>query len=314
MKKVAILMSTYNGGAFLADQIRSLQNQTFKNWYLYIRDDGSKDKTIDIIKQFIKEDKRIIYLEDNQIHLGPKNSFFKLLTEVNADYYFFCDQDDVWLPQKLELMINRIKLKDDTVPQLVYCGLNCVDKNLNYIKNDFEKLPGTIKGKNRFIGNDMPGCVTLFNTALRNYIINNENNNDKIIMHDWWISLIAQTFGEISFVNKKLILYRQHENNSVGAGKSGGFFKKLFRKDIISKQKDLVTTTYYQSKVFYSIFHNKLTAKDKEFFKFFIACKDCKPKCRRRFLKKYELNGAPFLSSYIYRELFIWKLENILDK
>ena len=165
MEKVAILMSTYNGEKFISEQIASLEKQTFSNWKLYVRDDGSTDRTIEIVKKYCREDRRIKLIEDNK-NLKPTRSFLALLNMVDADYYFFCDQDDYWLKDKLTLMLNRIKEYDNSLPQVVYCNLKCVDSDLVPQKYNFENLIGKIYGKNRFIGNDMPGCVMLFNKSI----------------------------------------------------------------------------------------------------------------------------------------------------
>ena len=107
---IAILMSTYNGECYLKDQIESILSQTYKDWILYIRDDGSTDRTIRIIKTYVGNyPDKIIYEYDRLGNLGSGRSFMKLLSSIDSDYYMFCDQDDVWLPSKIEKTYLKMK-------------------------------------------------------------------------------------------------------------------------------------------------------------------------------------------------------------
>lgn len=312
MKKVAILMSTYNGEKYLKEQIDSLKKQTFKNWDLFIRDDGSIDNTLNIIYKLSKEDSRIHYIDDKQEHLKPMKSFIQLLSYVKADYYFFCDQDDYWLPQKLKLMLDNID-EDNDKPQLLYCSLKCVDQNLQPIKNDFENLIGKIHGRNRFFGNDMPGCVMLFNRKLRDMVIYYTTDYKNIVMHDWWLALIAETFGNVKFLNKKLILYRQHGDNSIGAGKNGSVLNKIFQKNVVKKQENLVKITYLQSIRFFNTFKKILSNEDLIFFNELLNCKEKGIRYRSGFLKKYKLRESSRLRTQVYKDIFIFRLNRILN-
>ncbi len=100
---VAILLSTYNGQLYLKEQIDSLLDQTYKNWCLFVRDDGSSDDTLQIISTYAKKcPERIVLLTDNRGNIKPAASFMQLLSMVDMDYYMFCDQDDIWLSTKIE--------------------------------------------------------------------------------------------------------------------------------------------------------------------------------------------------------------------
>ena len=307
--KVAILMSTYNGEKYLREQIESLQKQTFKKWELFIRDDGSTDNTISVINKLQVKDSRIHFLNDKKIQLRPMKSFLYLLSNVSADFYFFCDQDDYWLPEKLDLMLKVGKLDK---PQLVYCGLKCVNQNLIPLKNDFENMMGTIWGYSRFIGNDMPGCVMMFNSKLRNIAISSTKTYEGIVMHDWWIALIAQTFGTIKFLNKRLVLYRQHGNNSIGAGKNGNLMRKMLQRGVIKKQKKLVYQTYNQSVVFFNTFKNQLPKANKAFLEDYINSPQKGLLYRDTLFKKYKLKGTSRIRLLAYKTLFVFNLNNIL--
>ena len=144
--KVTILMSTYNGENFLAEQIESIQQQTYTDWTLLIRDDGSKDKTRDLIKRFASEDDRIVFINPDQTeNLGVIKSFFTLLKYQESDYYLFSDQDDTWLPEKLSLQLEKASHYPSDKPLLVYTDLKVVNQDLEVlhesmpIRNWFKK-------------------------------------------------------------------------------------------------------------------------------------------------------------------------------
>lgn len=309
--KVAILLSTYNGEKYLAEQIESIQKQTYSNWHLYIRDDGSSDNTVAIINKFVQKDNRIHFLKDECKHLRPMKSFFKLLEDVQADYYFFCDQDDFWLKSKLKIMLFEISKYQNT-PAMVYCNLKCVDKDLQPLKNSFEKMIGRIRGKSRFIGNDVPGCVMVINNSLKKITLENLKFYAGIVMHDWWLALVAQQFGSIGFVDKKLVLYRQHGDNAIGAGKSGGFMSKLFQKDLIKKQRNLVKQTYLQSKAFKYNFYMMLDLQNKKFIDDLVACDSLAPVERIKILNKYKLHESSEIRTLIYKFFFSFNMKQSL--
>lgn len=107
-RTVAILMATYNGERYLVEQIESILSQTETDWTLYIQDDGSKDNTLDIIRQYAEGDK-IVFVDSGLTRQGACLNFMSLLNKVESRYYMFCDQDDVWLPEKIELSMERMR-------------------------------------------------------------------------------------------------------------------------------------------------------------------------------------------------------------
>ena len=197
--QVAILMSTYNGSKYLRDQINSIINQTYKNWHLYIRDDGSSDNTIGILKEYTKLDKRITIFTGEK-NIGVFRSFMKLLQNIDSDFFMFSDQDDVWLKDKIKLTLDNMIKQDNNVPVCVYTNYQPVDRTLsknvgaklNYISNDFTDLIFT---------NYVTGCTMMINNCLKSKIDFDNLNYTYIYMHDWWLALIASEFGELVFVN-----------------------------------------------------------------------------------------------------------------
>lgn len=220
-KKVQILMSTYNGERFLAEQIESLLGQTWKNLEILIRDDGSKDRTPDILKEYGKEYKNIrIFLEENK---GVSGSFFELLKKSDADYVAFCDQDDVWLEPKIEKAVE--KLDCEKGPALYCSNKILIDSAGNLMKKQDtrQRLPGF---GNAVVECICTGCTAVMNREMAEII--GARLPEHAILHDWWCYLIASYVGKVIFDEKAYIKYRQHEQNVVGA--RAGFWGEVRQK------------------------------------------------------------------------------------
>ena len=215
--KVNIVLSTYNGAKFLSEQIDSIQAQTFTDWQLLIRDDDSTDKTLDIIAAYTVKDERIRLInEGNRKNLGVIKSFYKLIKDDVADYYFFCDQDDVWLPEKLAIMLAEATKHDANESLMVYMDLSVVDENLKVIN------PSMVSSQSHHANtsllaelteNTVTGGVAMINHAL----VKRWSSSDSMIMHDWYLALLATATGELVYIDKPGELYRQHDHNVLGA-------------------------------------------------------------------------------------------------
>ena len=212
-KKVQILMSTYQGERFLREQIESLLNQTWNNLEILIRDDGSRDNTREILEEYNeKYDKIQIYLEKNR---GVAASFFELLKRSDADYVAFCDQDDIWLEQKVEAAVGR--LASERGPALYCSNKILVDSSGKPMKkqDSRSKRPGF---GNAVVECICTGCTTVMNRKLAEII--KKRLPEHAILHDWWSYLVASYVGRVIFDEHAYIKYRQHGDNAVGA-KSG---------------------------------------------------------------------------------------------
>jgi glycosyltransferase involved in cell wall biosynthesis len=220
---IDILMATYNGEQFVKEQINSILNQTNTNWKLKIRDDGSKDNTLKILKEYqSKHPDKIEVIEDNKGNVGVINNYSLLLSRSNADYTMFCDQDDIWLPLKIEKTLQKMleteKLNSGK-PVLVHTDMKVVDSDLNVISNSFFKYqklnPNIKKINNLLVQNNATGCTSMINKALKGKVKLPLSEN--VLMHDWFIALNAALFGLIEYIPQPTMLYRQHGHNSVGA-------------------------------------------------------------------------------------------------
>lgn len=220
---IDILLGTYNGEKYLPELLASIERQSYSDWKLIVRDDCSKDDTEKIILSFQRKYPEKVRIINNEgKNLGACKNFLKLLEFSENDYIFFCDQDDVWLPEKVEIMVTTAKKIEKDIPHvpfLIHHDLIVVDENLNNISNSFWKYqfikPDFCKTLPRLlVTNSVTGCATLINKRLRDLII---PAPEGVIMHDWWIALVASAFGRIFWIPDRLVLYRQHGKNDVGA-------------------------------------------------------------------------------------------------
>lgn len=245
--KIAILLATYNSGKFLREQIDSLLDQTYSDFTLYIRDDGSVDTTLQIVAEYCATHSNIILLEDLTKGRQAKGSFIWMLEHVDADYYMFCDHDDYWLPEKLEITFQRMRdeeLKNTDKPIVVNSDLIVANNELKIINNsfwDYMKLRPDLLSKKKYLAtcNFITGCTMMINQKAKEISL---PMGDRALMHDAWIGLkVLNADGIISYIERPLILYRQHNSNVCGATEIGGngYFRKKIRnlKELYSTNK-----------------------------------------------------------------------------
>ncbi|EUJ09964.1 glycosyl transferase [Methylophilaceae bacterium 11] len=213
-QRIAIVLSTYNGEAYIAAQLDSLIAQTYQNWRCYIRDDGSKDESITIIKRYVAQDPRFIFLEDQLGNLGVVQAYFHLFNKVDEPYIAACDQDDVWFPEKLERSLRLLQSIETVkkIPALVHTDSAFVDSQLNSIRDQFIGRRGLKTGLNGIIiANSVQGGSTLFNRAL-----NNESRKISAkLPYDYHLGMIAELTGARGFISDNLLYYRQHNSSSI---------------------------------------------------------------------------------------------------
>jgi len=270
---VAIAMATYNGSRYVARQLDSLFSQTTSDWILLIRDDGSTDDTVVIVKKYQEaHPRKIVVVEDGQKNLGPRDNFGRLIGSAEADYLMFCDQDDVWLPDKIERTLTRMQKLEQTfgrdIPLLVHTDMTVADEDLRPIAASFWKYQKMDPKRGEhfqriFIGNVANGCTVMINRKLRKMALPIPQG---AIMHDWWLALIAAAFGKIDYINEQTVLYRVHSRNVVGASPWSihYLFQKLMHiQDRRSLLESLVETGK-QAEAFLSRFGSLLTATNRE--------------------------------------------------
>ncbi|MEG1611121.1 MAG: glycosyltransferase family 2 protein [Alistipes sp.] len=221
---IAILLATYNSEKYLCEQLDSLFAQSEQNFTIYIHDDGSTDSTLTIIADYSNTNpKRIVLLADTVQGRGAKESFMWLLEKTTAEYYMFCDHDDFWLPNKIELTLAKMEQVEVIFPEkaiIVHTDLQVVDENLVLIHPSFvnrTKLKVHVLKNFNYIGvcNCVTGCTMMINEEAKKQSLPMSADAP---MHDWWIAAkVASMDGIIDFVDQTTILYRQHATNVVGA-------------------------------------------------------------------------------------------------
>ncbi len=243
---IEILMGTFNGSSFLKEQIDSILAQTNSNWILTIRDDGSTDNTIDIINEYVEEyPDKIKLLKDNIATGSAKNNFIKLIKQVDEEYIMFCDQDDIWLPNKIELTYAKmLELEVECgkdLPLLIHTDLIVVDEKMDLISESFIEymnLPIEKRINDLIIQNSVTGCTMMVNKIMID-ILKKLDETAPILMHDHIAGIIALSYGKIYFLKDATMKYRQHALNSVGADKLRSIKsrykrgKKAFQRDMI---------------------------------------------------------------------------------
>lgn len=224
MKNIAILMATYNGSSFIQEQVVSLMCQDYQDFTVFVHDDGSTDNTLAIISNLmVQYPGKIELLNDEVGHLGPRDAFMYLLKSVDARYYMFCDQDDVWLPFKISHTLHRmqeVELKNPKLPVMIHTDLRIVDTNLDTIGESFWKWRGYLvdvskKFNYTVMGNVFTGCTMMLNRAVRNIAF---PVLEDVRMHDEWIGLVTAKYGIIENLKEQTILYRQHSCNVCSGG------------------------------------------------------------------------------------------------
>ena len=269
-EQIDILMATYNGEKYLKEQIESILNQTYKNIRLVISDDCSKDRTKEILKQYENDNRiEVHYHDKNQ---GYIKNFEYLLKQVKNNIYMLSDQDDVWLPEKVEKSYETlIENKAD----LVFGDLEVVDENLNTMYKSFNKymlLERKIKKyinsyKVNYLYNCVTGCTLISKAKWIKEIVPIPTDS-KYLIHDYWMGLIIALKGKLAYMPETYIKYRQHGNNQVGTDKISHGFKKIEQvRELFINVKLGVFGTYVKHNEKFPEDVQKLNSKAYEYYK-----------------------------------------------
>ncbi|MBO5548290.1 MAG: glycosyltransferase family 2 protein [Prevotella sp.] len=209
-RRVVVLMSTYNGEKYLREQIDSILTQKGIDVQLIVRDDGSKDGTVSILKEYQQKGALWYYTGEN---LGPKYSFLHLLREAPpCDFYAFSDQDDVWLSEKLYHGIGLLQDDDDS-PALYFSQTQQTDETLHAIP--YPLIHPRLTFGESLIYAYASGCTMIFNDKLRSITLS--YHPSFLDMHDRWLINLTTAFnGHLVFDKNPYILYRQHAHNVIG--------------------------------------------------------------------------------------------------
>ena len=276
-KKVAVLLSTYNGEKYVGAQIHSILTQSYKNLVLVVRDDGSSDKTVKIVKEYMENYNNIKLVEGK--NLGFIKSFFELLKLEQADYYAFADQDDVWLPDKIAFAVKSLDKLDNSKPNMAFSNSDYYDVDMKLIKEGE-------KGKTFSFTNSLYECVTQGMTM----VINQKTKDtvldympERVFFHDWWVYMICSGMGNVAYDDVTTVKYRRDGKNATAEGEN--FIKLLIWRIKNLFGKDGLLDIRIQQSEYKKLFYNKLSDENKEILDRFVR-------------EKYSLGGAIKKATY----------------
>ncbi|MEQ8954202.1 MAG: glycosyltransferase family 2 protein [Gammaproteobacteria bacterium] len=247
--QLAILLSTYNGETYLAEHLDSLLDQSMHEFVLVVRDDGSQDGTWEILQDYAgRYPQKINLVPGNNTNLGASNSFSVLMEYVlqhkaalglEKAYMMFCDQDDVWRRDKIELQwraMQQCEQDHAEQPVLIHSDLAVVSADGDLMAESMAHYQGLETERNRFhhvvLSNLVTGCTAFFNEALARRASPIAGD---ATMHDWWLALVATAFGRVHYMEQSLVQYRQHGANVIGAREKipDGLRDKSFWKRVV---------------------------------------------------------------------------------
>ena len=276
---VDIVLPTYNGERFLREFLESVQRQVHDAWRLWIADDGSGDGTVAIAREFARLDGRIQVLDTDGARRGAAAAFASLLDRIPSDtrYLMFADQDDVWLPQKIQRTLTAMLQEEERQPDarvLVHTDMSVVDAALELIDRSFwhyaALAPEPPRLRRYAVENVVTGAATMINRALLEH---GRPVPAGAMMHDWWYACVAVAFGRAVAIHEPTMLYRQHGANAIGANRRWrgelsdlpAMVQRAVRNSRILRE--LITRKCGQAGVFLQRFSDALGTEDRVFLR-----------------------------------------------
>ncbi|HFI0932056.1 TPA: glycosyltransferase [Streptococcus suis] len=234
MKKIAVILSTYNGEKYLKEQMDSLVSQEGVDISLFVRDDGSTDRTVEIIQSYSDKMDILLFKESN---VGFERSFRAAVLKTEGtsfDLYAFCDQDDIWYKDKLIKGINYIESQENAAPILYCSNQQIIDEKGQFVRDEEDKQ-NTITKESSLFALNQRGCVMVWNDSLHTHLkvsYQMMNTNEFIPAHDTWITILAYALGHVYVDNSRTMGYRISTHNTAGSyiglkGRIGYIWKKL---------------------------------------------------------------------------------------
>jgi glycosyltransferase involved in cell wall biosynthesis len=274
MSTVAIIMTTYNGEKYVKEQLDSILASTYQDFEIFVWDDGSRDNTLDILNNYSSLYPAKIRVFRNETNLGVTGNFLQALCRNTMDYIMFCDQDDVWKPNKTALTLRRMRHMEgqagkDT-PIAVFTDATVVDQDMKVLKSSFfcsnHLNPKKTDLPHILMENKLIGCTVMVNSALRK-VLHCSRLPKYAKFHDWWIALIAASMGKIGFVNEGTLFYRQHSSNVVGGSGFLPYIKN--RLTYFHAQKESLFILRRQAEEFLEIYRDQLSEENREIIRCF---------------------------------------------
>lgn len=291
LPKVEILLSTYNGEKYLKEQLDSLLAQADVDIHITARDDGSTDKTVEILEMYKNKAKIRVIIGEN---IGFAKSFWELLILADSsDFYAFCDQDDIWHSDK---MISAVDMINSQYREKVLYTSNAiaVDQDLQVIKEQAFPDAGILSFPDSLKRSILPGCTFVFDDALAQIA---KKYDGPLIAHDWLLYMTATAFGKVIYDPVPHISYRIHANNTIGLETK---YKKILSKikrfffPVLPRRSEI-------AEAFLTCYECEVSDKIKSLLIDFAYCK--KIKCSIRLLKHQEFHSANFILMLLLRKV-----------
>lgn len=290
MDRVNIIMATYQGEKYIREQLDSILQSEGVEYMISIFDDGSKDHTVNIVESYQNEYPDKIQLVQNKKNLGHFANFMQGVIGNPYDYLMFCDQDDVWNPDKITKTYQFMKQQEvkhsQKTPLVVFTDATIVDENLKMLTSSFHQSGRLNTSKLDFahmlMENKMMGCTMMLNQAMIQKVTELPT---KARYHDWWVALIAAAFGHIEYLPEQTLLYRQHGDNVVGNLSFLDYVKN--RLNSISKQRHALQETIWQAEELKRIYGKSIPKESKELLEQFVTLGEAGFIKRRYLLLKY---------------------------
>ena len=310
---IDIVLATFNGERYIHEQLESLLAQSYPDFKIRISDDGSSDGTLSVVSDYQFRYPGKIVLMNSPGGLGPCGNFFHMLKESPADYVFFSDQDDVWDTDKVRLSLNAMRFLEEKhgndVPLLIHTDLRVVDADLNLISSsffEFQRLNSWQTSlRDLLLQNVVTGCTVVMNRSLIRKAL---PFPDDVVMHDWWLALVASAFGHIHYVDSPTLSYRQHSYNQIGAkGWSPKYLlNRLAQLSDRTLAAELGRPVIRQAKVFGNRYQKELSLTDLNLVNQVVGLEDCPGVLRVVTAAKIGLRKHGFLRTVAFYWLLLW--------
>lgn len=299
---IEILLATHNGGRYLPEQLDSLLAQTCQDFQILVQDDNSSDNTLAVLREYQERyPEKIRLLQPITFPGGAASNFLSLALQARGEYIMFCDQDDVWLRDKVALTLHSMReleaVGGSGCPSLVFSSYRPVDQTLSDIGMHTSRTV-QLELCRLLVSNCVSGCSMMCNRALYTLF---GTYSEEIMMHDWWAALIAAAMGKIFYLPQELMLYRQHDDNAVGYArvKSPGYWLRRIKRENLFQRKQ---EYYRQAALLRNRLGDQLEPSARETLDSFLEISGYKNKlhrmsaiCRGRFVKDNPFLQLAFL-------------------
>lgn len=234
---IDILLATYNGAKYVIQQLESIdRQQTDFSFRVIVSDDGSTDDTVELIKEYwaaIKNDRNVIYENEQGINRGVIKNFEFLLERSDSQYIMLSDQDDIWLPGKIDVSVKKLRELEEIytgLSVLVHTDRLIVDQDLtvlNVSQMAEMNINEDLSLHESLLSNVAAGCTMVFNRRLIELALPFPS---VLYMHDWWLFLVAKCYGVSYYLQESTLLYRQHGNNTLGGDARSRSFAAILKR------------------------------------------------------------------------------------